>query len=175
MKQWAPGLLSGVLFSGANVPRMPETIDDDLGTNDGILTADELGLLPLEGVQLAVLSACESGLGERAKGEGVLGIQRACQLAGVQSTIASLWKVDDQMTKQLMTIFYANMLKGQQSPLDALRSAQLAFLRGLREDGGGLPSEVRGVDPPPDAVNAGASLRSLPYYWAAFTLSGDWR
>jgi CHAT domain-containing protein len=86
-----PGLLSGLVLAGANRP---------VATNadDGILTALEVAELDLSGVELAALSACETGLGETAAGEGLLGLQRAFQTAGARSVVASLWQVDDEAT-----------------------------------------------------------------------------
>jgi CHAT domain-containing protein len=172
-----PGLLSGLVLAGANDP--PELPEDAAAfaalPEDGILTAEELAFLPLTKVRLAVLSACETGLGEVAGGEGLLGIQRAFQISGVRTTIASLWKVDDAMTQRLMTAFYRNVLEGGQSHLEALRSAQLEMLRDLRDPERRealLGETLRGVDSPADAT---AMDRGAPYFWAAFTLSGDWR
>jgi CHAT domain-containing protein/Flp pilus assembly protein TadD len=148
-----PGLLSGIVLAGANRPK-----EDD----DGVLTALEVSELDLTRVELAVLSACETGLGEVAGGEGVLGLQRAFQIAGARTTITSLWKVDDQATRKLMERFYDNYWKKNLGTLEALREAQLAMLHG---------DLARGLDlgqGPNDA-------RLPPYYWAAFVLSGDWR
>src|SRR5213078_1602900 len=94
-----PGLLSGIVLAGANRP--PQA-----GQDDGILTALEVAELDLGQVELATLSACETGLGEVAGGEGLLGLQRAFQVAGARSVVASLWKVDDRATQELMGAFY---------------------------------------------------------------------
>ena len=85
----------------------PAPIDPPTGDrDDGILTALELGALDLRGVDLAVLSACQTAQGESpAGGEGLLGLQRAFQTAGARSVVASLWSVDDQATRQLMARF----------------------------------------------------------------------
>jgi CHAT domain-containing protein/tetratricopeptide (TPR) repeat protein len=172
-----PGLLSGLVLAGANDP--PELPDDPAAfaslPEDGILSAEELAFLPLGDVELAVLSACETGLGEVAGGEGLLGIQRAFQISGVRTTVASLWKVDDAMTQRLMTALYRNVLEHQQSYLDALRNAQLEMLRELRDPkrrDALIADAFRGAD---DPVDAAALERGAPYLWAAFTLSGDWR
>ena len=160
-----PGLLSGLVLSGANQPPQPEQ-------DDGILTATEIAMLPLTGVDLVVLSACETGLGEIAGGEGLLGVQRAFQVAGARSTVASLWKVPDFETRLLMERFYRNLWERQLSGLEALREAQLWMLK----DPEGPKSQVeeRGLDPAlPSSSNALG--RSSPLYWAAFQLSGDWR
>jgi CHAT domain-containing protein len=174
---FSPGLLSGLVLAGANNP--PELPEDAAAfaslPEDGILTAEELAFLPLGNVDLAVLSACETGLGQVAGGEGLLGIQRAFQISGVRTTIASLWKVDDAMTQRLMTAFYRNVLQRKQSYLEALRNAQLEMLRELRDPQRRaelMADALRGANEP---VDAAALERGAPYFWAAFTLSGDWR
>ncbi len=152
-----PDLLSGLAFAGANRPPQPEQ-------DDGILTAQEIAFLPLEGVDLVTLSACETGLGEVAGGEGLIGVQRAFQVSGARTTIASLWKVDDLATRVLMERFYRNLWEREMSKLDALREAQLWVLNN--------PGSVRGADrDPQDQLPERAAQR----YWAAFVLSGDWR
>src|SRR5205085_5181669 len=82
-----PLVLSGLVLAGANA--------DGRQAADGILTAEEIADLDLSGTELAVLSACETGLGKVAGGEGVFGLQRAFGLAGTRATVASLWQVDD--------------------------------------------------------------------------------
>jgi CHAT domain-containing protein len=156
-----PGLLAGLVLAGANAP-MPE--------DDGILTAEEVATLNLSSVELAVLSACETGLGQIAGGEGLLGLQRAFHAAGARTVIASLWKVDDIATREIMERFYENLWKKNLGKLAALRDAQLWMLRvrgasGLQVDARGL--KVGGVKR--------LDGRLAPYYWAAFVLSGDWR
>src|SRR5207253_2167436 len=118
-----PGLLSGIALAGAN--RRPTPI----GQDDGILTALEVAELDLAGVDLAVLSACETGLGEVVGGEGLLGLQRAFQVAGARSVVASLWKTGDEPTRALMARFYENLWQQRQPPAQALREAQLYMLR----------------------------------------------
>ncbi|HKI16874.1 MAG TPA: CHAT domain-containing tetratricopeptide repeat protein, partial [Isosphaeraceae bacterium] len=149
-----PGLLSGLVFAGVNRPdRRPE------GT---ILTALEAAELELGHVELVVLSACETGRGRVAGGEGVLGLQRAFQLAGARSAVASLWKVPDEETHQLMREFYRRVWsKNPVSKAEALRQAQLWMLENWKPRGTLERHAPQG--PPP------------PYYWAAFVLSGDWR
>ena len=111
-----PGLLSGLALAGANRPLEP-------GQDDGILTATEVAELDLSGVALVALSACETGLGQSAGGEGLLGLQRAFQEAGVGSVVASLWSVDDAATRALMERFYENLWQRRMGKLAALRSA----------------------------------------------------
>jgi CHAT domain-containing protein len=165
-----PGLLSGLVLAGANRTVPP-------GQDDGILTALEIATLDLSGVDLAVLSACETGLGETAAGEGLLGVQRAFQVSGARSVVASLWKVDDQATQALMTEFYRNLWDKSLGKLEALRQAQLAMLYGY-DRGNGKP-RGGGEDVPvdPKALEAARKQgRTLPpLYWAGFVLSGDWR
>jgi CHAT domain-containing protein len=138
------------------------------------LTALEVAQLDLSGVELAVLSACETGLGEAAGGEGVLGLQRAFQVAGTRSVVASLWKVDDDATRQLMVRLYENLWRTKQplGKLEALRQAQLEMLREGRKRG---PGGERPVDPEALKRAVPAAGRTPPFYWAAFVLSGDWR
>jgi CHAT domain-containing protein len=150
-----PGLLSGIALAGAN--RRPTPI----GQDDGILTALEVAELDLSGVELAVLSACETGLGDVAGGEGLLGLQRAFQVAGARSVIASLWKVGDEPTRALMARFYENLWRKGQPPAEAL----LYLLReGMRRGVGGIRREDA------ELVKSG---RLPPFYWAAFVRSTD--
>ena len=154
-----PGLLSGLALAGANTPAQP-------GEDDGILTAEEVASLNLAGVDLAVLSACETGLGPVAGGEGVLGLQRAFQVSGARSVVATLWKVSDEPTRQLMERFYENLWDRKMPKLEALRQAQLAMLREGPQRGMALVKPEGEPEKP---------RRVPPYYWAAFVLSGDWR
>jgi CHAT domain-containing protein len=153
-----PGLLSGLALAGANVPA---TADGD----DGILTALEVAALDLSDVEVAVLSACETGLGEVAAGEGVMGLQRAFQVAGARTTVTSLWKVPDVATQLLMQRFYENLWDKGMGKLEALRQAQLWLMREGGQRGVMLPEESRETE----------SKHLPPYFWAAFVLSGDWR
>ena len=158
-----PGLLSGLALAGANRAGQIQA-SGNTAADDGILTAEEIGTLNLDGVQLVVLSACETGLGKAAGGEGLLGLQRAFQSAGAHTVVASLWKVPDQETRSLMERFYENHWQQNQSVLEALRESQLWMLNGRPERG-----YVRADTP------AGKPTKLSPYYWAAFVLSGDWR
>ena len=159
-----PGLLSGLVLAGAN--HRPEP-----GQEDGILTTLEVAELDLRGVELAVLSACQTGLGKETRGEGVLGLQSGFQVAGAGTVAASLWSVDDEATRFLMERFYDNLWR-QKDPLskiEALREAQKQLLReGIKR---GL---VRGMEREPND-DPKVPGRTSPYYWAAFSLSGDWR
>ena len=91
----------------------------------GILTAEAIAGLDLAGLELVVLSACETGLGLVGGGEGVFGLQRAFHLAGAQNVVASLWKVDDQATAALMALFYDRLWRQGKLPLEALRERSL--------------------------------------------------
>ena len=108
---------SGLLFAGAaNAWQKTGTGDD------GILTAQEAAMLDLRGLDLCVLSACETGLGE-ITGEGVFGLQRGFKKAGAKTLLVSLRKVDDNATRLLMTEFYRNYLSGK-SKAESLKAAQ---------------------------------------------------
>ena len=155
--QLYPGLLSGIALAGANEP--PQSPWDD-----GILTAEEVATLDLGKLDLAVLSACETGLGTVADGEGVLGLQRAFQLAGARSVIASLWRVGDEATRHLMEAFYENLWGKRLGRLESLRQAQLSVLHN------GGPRGMVAVSADEDAP-----ARTPPFAWAGFVLSGDWR
>jgi tetratricopeptide (TPR) repeat protein len=157
---WHPLLLSGIVLAGAN--KEPKA-----GEEDGILTALEVSEMELPKLELVVLSACETGLGQTAGGEGLLGLQRAFQVAGARTVVASLWEVPDQATQALMSEFY-RVAWGPDtvvSRAEALRRAQLSVLkegkrRGLAKKDKKLPK---------------GETRLPPLYWAAFVLSGDWR
>jgi CHAT domain-containing protein len=106
-----------------------------------------------------VLSACETGIGEIRGGEGIIGLTRAFQYAGARSVLASLWRVEDEATAELMQRFYRHLRSGKAKD-EALRAAQLDLIRSpLRvPDGRGGRTER----------NAAA-----PYFWAALQLVGD--
>ncbi|HEX6715777.1 MAG TPA: CHAT domain-containing tetratricopeptide repeat protein [Pyrinomonadaceae bacterium] len=99
-------------------------------------------------VDLVVLSACRTGLGKDVRGEGLIGLTRGFMYAGASSVVASLWKVDDEATAELMKQFYFNMLEKQMNPAAALRAAQVY-------------------------IRQQPQWRS-PYYWGAFTLQGEY-
>jgi CHAT domain-containing protein len=160
-----PGLLSGLVLAGANRPPSPDR-------DDGILTAREVAELPLSGCRLAVLSACETGLGPTAGGEGLLGLQRAFQTAGCRSAVTSLWSVPDGFTHVLMERFYDNLWQKKMSSLEALRQAQLYVLREGRVRHPELMRSPRLLSMPKPKKKDG---RLPPLFWAAWVLSGDWR
>ena len=114
---------------------------------DGFLRTDEVFNLRL-GSPLVMLSACETGLGREARGEGVIGLTRAFMYAGAPAVGVSLWSVADKSTAELMADFYKGLLGGAQ-PSAALRSARLSMVTGRRY--------------------------SAPFYWAPFVLVGDWK
>jgi CHAT domain-containing protein len=120
--------------------------------DDGILTAEEVAGLDLSGVELVVLSACDTGVGEIAAGEGVFGLRRAFQIAGARSVIMSLWSVDDLSTRAWMRALYEGRFDRDLPTADAVHEASLALLRDRRSKG----------------------LSTHPFYWAAFVAAGDW-
>lgn len=163
-----PLVMTGLVFAGANNPKTP---------GRGILTGEALIDLDLSGLELAVLSACETGLGDVAGGEGAFGLQRAFHMAGARNVVVSLWKVPDQSTAALMALFYRNLWEKNLSPLESLRQAQLelyrnpgkigALAKGFRgkfEEVSGNGGEVQ--------MKPGKDGAAHPLLWAAFTLSG---
>jgi CHAT domain-containing protein len=168
LMQRSPFICSGLALSNAN----------QLGPIDeyglpvelvGILTAEEVAAIDGLGLDLVVLSACESARGEVVHGDGQLGIQTAFHLAGARNVVASLWKVDDQATADLMADFYRAMWCDGQTPADALRTAQLQQLRrqhpAQRGDRG---PDLATTTPLPRPTRSSKES----YQWAAFALSG---
>jgi len=135
-----PLLRSGLALAGFN--------QRDSEGEDGVLTALEVAGLDLRGTRLVVLSACETGLGDVASGEGVYGLRRAFGMAGAESQVMSLWKVSDRGTADFMAQYYERLQAGE-GRSEALRQVQLAALETGRYQ--------------------------HPYHWAAFFFSGDWR
>jgi len=144
----SPLLLSGLALAGAN-RRQVAGLDEE----DGILTAEEMSAMDLNGVDWAVLSACDTGVGELASGEGVLGLRRSLEVAGVATVIMSLWSVDDEAALEWMRALYQGRLVRGLSTSEAVRTASLNVLRRRRETGG----------------------TTHPFYWAGFVAAGDWR
>jgi CHAT domain-containing protein/tetratricopeptide (TPR) repeat protein len=143
-----PLILSGLILAGAN-HRNGATQDQD----DGVLTAEEVASLNLSGVEWAVLSGCDTGVGEVRAGEGVFGLRRAFQVAGAKTVIMSLWPVEDQTTREWMTALYQGRLAKKMDTANAVRDASLALLHQRRAKG----------------------LSTHPFHWAAFVAAGDWR
>jgi CHAT domain-containing protein/tetratricopeptide (TPR) repeat protein len=173
-----PGLQCGLALAGAN-RKSEAAVADGKTIDDGILTAIEVASVDLRDVELVTLSACETGLGKTASGEGVLGLQRAFQIAGARNVVASLWKVDDQGTAALMRLFYYKLWAEKKSPAIALREAQLAILRNPDQTemlattrGPVFEKMVKLTDRQP---RSSARRSASPRLWAAFILSGDWR
>jgi CHAT domain-containing protein len=166
-----PLVLSGLVLAGAN-----RLVTDPDKEDGGILSAEAVAGLNLDGLELAVLSACETGLGEVAGGEGVFGLQRAFHLAGAKNVVASLWKVDDEATAALMGLFYHYLWEEKRPPLEALRQAQLTLYNHperipalARERGPDFEKAARLPATPQAAGRASARL------WAGFLLSGAGR
>lgn len=123
-----PLFRSGLALAGAEY----EYMNKASGQLDGILTGYEASGMDLRGTELVVLSACDTGVGDVKNGDGIAGLRRAFQLAGARNIVMSLWKVDDALTAQQMVSFYKLYSQGR-SPAEALRSAQLATIKELRE------------------------------------------
>ncbi len=115
---------------------------------NGFLRLNDIFNLNLP-AELVVLSACETGLGKDVKGEGLVGLTRGFMYAGAKRVVVSLWSVNDNATASLMTLYYQQMLGKGLNPVAALRAAQLAMLK--------------------------TENWQAPYYWAAFTVQGEWR
>jgi CHAT domain-containing protein len=123
-------------------------VDDEGRPQNGFLRLHDIYNLELP-VDLVVLSACNSALGKQVRGEGLIGMVRGFMYAGAERVVASLWKVDDEATGELMKHFYRGVLKENLSPAAALRQAQIAMWK--------------------------QKLWRSPFYWAAFVLQGEYR
>ncbi|MBN9120386.1 MAG: CHAT domain-containing protein [Planctomycetes bacterium] len=162
-------MMTGLVLAGANDPKAP---------GRGIVTGESLIDLDLSGLELVVLSACETGIGDVADGQGTFGLQRAFHYAGATNVIASLWKVPDAPTAALMALFYQNLWNRNLGPMEALRQAQLELYKNpgkipeLAKGFRGKFEEVGGAD---SEVKSGKDGRAHPLLWAAFTLSGPGR
>jgi CHAT domain-containing protein/Tfp pilus assembly protein PilF len=122
-------------------------VDEKGNPQDGFLRMHDIYNLKLP-VDLVVLSACNTALGKDVKGEGLIGLTRGFMYAGAKGVVASLWKVDDDATAELMAHFYEGMFKKDLSSAAALREAQLTMWRQKRWH--------------------------APYYWAAFVIQGQY-
>ncbi|MEG4106708.1 tetratricopeptide repeat protein [Microcoleus sp. S13_C5] len=131
--------LSGILMS---------MVDDKGNLVNGFLRLTDIFNLKLA-ANLVVLSACQSGMGQNVKGEGMVGLTRGFMYAGAQRVAVSLWSVDDEGTAVLMQKFYQKMLQQKLAPAAALRAAQIEMMQ--------------------------QEKWKSPYYWAAFTLQGEWK
>jgi CHAT domain-containing protein len=131
--------LSGIVLS---------MVDDKGKPQDGFLRLHEIYNLRLP-VDLVVLSACQTALGREIRGEGIASLSRGFMYAGAARVVASLWKVDDAATAELMGRFYHKLVAEHSRPAAALRSAQLEMEHQARW--------------------------KSPYYWASFELQGEWK
>ncbi|HEX7176186.1 MAG TPA: CHAT domain-containing protein [Pyrinomonadaceae bacterium] len=122
-------------------------VDERGEPQDGFLSLQDIYNLDLS-ADLVVLSACNTALGREVRGEGLIGLTRGFMYAGAGAVVASLWKVDDEATAELMKHFYAGMFQQGLAPPAALRQAQLAMWRQKRW--------------------------RAPYYWAAFVIQGQY-
>ena len=136
-----PLLYSGLALAGAN--------NLERGASSGIISALEISGLNLQGTQLVVLSACDTGLGATAHGDEFSGLRRAFSIAGAASQVTSLWKVDDAAASTLMAYYYELLLTGT-GRAEALQRAK---------------QRIRNDHP----------AWRHPHFWAAFIASGDWR
>jgi tetratricopeptide (TPR) repeat protein/CHAT domain-containing protein len=173
-----PLVLSGLVLAGANMP-LPKDLKGRTESDGGILTAEAIAGLPLHRLELAVLSACETGLGEVAGGEGVFSLQRAFHLAGARNVVASLWKVDDRTTAALMALFYDKLWSHKKSALVALREAQLTLYHHperiaalAKERGPNFDKVVRLPITPDKETKPSPKGKAATKLWAGFVLSG---
>ena len=123
-------------------------VDEKGEPQDGFLRVNDIYNLKLP-AELVVLSACQTGLGKDVKGEGLVGLTGGFMYAGAARVVVSLWSVNDKATAELMTRFYEKMLKHGERPASALRAAQVEMWK--------------------------QKQWQSPYYWAAFTMQGEWR
>ena len=143
-----PLLRSGLVFAGANLMGASDGTAEHVG--DGWVTAEDVSQMDLQGTDLVVLSACETGLGDVKVGDGVQGLQRAFLLAGARSLIMSLYSVPDAESRELMRDFYSS-LKAGTGKAAALHEAELKMIRERRTKGGA----------------------AHPFFWASFVLVGE--
>ncbi|MAS93750.1 MAG: hypothetical protein CMO55_11215 [Verrucomicrobiales bacterium] len=128
---------SGIALAGAEATLKQWGAGRILDTSkDGVLTAEEMALLDLDGTWLVVLSACETGLGEIRAGEGVLGMRRGLIEAGAQNLLLTLWPVADKETAMFMVDLYRNLDGGKKDPVQVSPAVQAAYLKKFREEKG---------------------------------------
>src|SRR5262249_39185277 len=158
---------------------------------EATLTAEEIAGLDLRGTELAVLSACETGLGHPSGWQGVQGLPRAFHDAGVNNVLSSLWSVSDAATSLLMEEFYTRLWKDKLAPIQALRQAQLFVLknpaavrkragelrallvqRGIKEEALASRGLGKKVGVLPTGVGTKRQERSPAAWWAPWVLSG---
>ena len=157
---------SGLALAGIRDPKRLDSRDD------GFVSALELSSIDLRGTQVATLSACQTGQGEPMGSHGLFGLRRALALAGARTQVTSLWLVDDRAAVELMTSWYAQILRGVPRGT-ALREAQLAMLNdsslpnGVGENRSATPTRNESDD------ERSSRGRAHPYYWAVFTVAGD--
>jgi len=150
-----PLLASGLVLAGADRARLPSRPSPaSAPLDDGYLTAKEAARLQLDGTELVVLSACETGVGQQRTGEGVFGLQRALSVAGARGTLLSLWKVPDEASQTFMERFYSLLHQGMAAD-QAVRQVQDEFRS--QPTIGGKPKPGGWRD---------------PFYWAAWQYSG---
>ena len=136
-----PMTRSGLVFTGANNTGKGQILAGD----NGYLNSYETSLLNLRGTELVVLSACQTGTGDVQNGKGVYGLQRAIRVAGAESIIMSMWKVDDKATQELMTYFYDYWIDKKMTKKEAFKQAQQKIREKYKH----------------------------PYYWGAFIMLGE--
>lgn len=147
------------------------------GSDTGDLKVDEIFGLDLKNISMVTLSGCETGIGKSVGGDEFIGLSRAFIYAGAPTIVASLWKVNDQSTAALMTLFYQNLKTYNKA--EALRKAQLELINGSVGSGivrgvGGITTEKKvQIVPLREAVRKIDG--SHPYFWAPFILIGDWK
>ena len=143
-----PFHLSGLALAYANHRNMAKPTEED-----GILTAAEIAVMDLSGVEWAVLSACDTGLGDVKAGEGVFGLRRAFQIAGARTLIMSLWPLKDEATKEWMINLYEGRFFQKQSTAEAIRGAGRQRLAARRIE----------------------QSDDHPFFWSGIVAVGDWR
>jgi CHAT domain-containing protein/Tfp pilus assembly protein PilF len=164
-----PLLRSGLALAGARAPVPEASTSSEPRPDAALVTALELAGLDLWGTQLVVLSACDTGRGEVQLGQGVSGLRRSLVVAGAETVVMSLWKVNDDSTRVLMDMYYRNLLAGQ-GRASALREA-MRSLRGSRPHphdwapfiAQGSDAPLRAFTPPaPAAAEPWDSTASMP-------------